>query len=138
MPGSKLTRFGFRFLNITTRSWTGFWGTVIFCAIYIAFNSLAPKAWAFDSFPMVALCVLLTVLSYFQNIIIMTMQRSDEKLQAIAEKHDQLVLQHIHDVVQALHAMMGVQLSQDAKIQVLLASMTKDLEEIQKDLTEAL
>jgi len=136
MPRNRLTRFGFWFLDLTTRSWTGFWGTVVFCVIYVVYNGLVGKHWAFDPFPMVALCVLLTVFSYFQNIIIMTMQRADERIQSATEQHDKLVLQHIHDVVQALHAMMQVQLNQDAKIQALLAGMTLDLEEIQKDLTE--
>jgi len=138
MPQGPLTRLGFRFLNLTTRSWTGFWGTVILCVIYVAYNSLTHGHLAFDPFPYVLLCVILTVFSYFQNIIIMTMQRADENLQTFTEEHDKIVLQHIHDVVQALHAMMQVQLGQDAKIQALLSGMTKDLEEIQKDLTEDL
>jgi len=136
VPRGRLTRIGFWFLNLTTRSWSGFWGTVAFCALYIGFNSLSRGHWVFDSYPFVALCVLLTVFSYFQNIVIMTMQRENEAIQESSEQADQAILSHIHDVVQALHTMMEVQLGHDAKIQKLLTSMNQDLEDIQKDLTE--
>ena len=129
-----LVKLGFKLLDITTRSWLGFWGTIAVCFIYAILNTLVKGS--IDPFPFVFGMVVITIFSYLQNIVIMTSQKEADIKTSIAEENDKAILLHIHDVVQALHSMMAVQLGHDIKIQKLLANMTEDLEEIQKDLTE--
>lgn len=72
-------KFGYLCLDYFTRTWTAFWLTLAFCAGYIAYQHLSHKP--FDSFPFLGLCTVVTLLSYFQNIIIMTIQKEDHEIQ---------------------------------------------------------
>lgn len=72
-----------KILDVTTRSWFAFWLTTTACVGYAIWNT-ATK-YDFDPYPFIFLTLLLTFFSYLQNIIIMTMQRHNETLQAVQE-----------------------------------------------------
>lgn len=107
---SKLQRFdakllGYICLDYFTRTWVAFWGTLAFVAGYILWQHLVPTH-KFDNFPYLGLCTVVTLLSYFQNIIIMTIQREDheiqQRLEALEAARDQKVFEMVEDIHEEL------------------------------------
>lgn len=96
-----------KILDFTTRSWFAFWLTTSFCIGYAVWNTVTKDA--FDPYPFIFLTLLLTFFSYLQNIIIMTMQRHNEKLQAVQEdlqRKQALYTLHLMEVVAAQVALL--------------------------------
>lgn len=95
-------KLGYLCLDYFTRTWTAFWGTLAFCIGYIAWQHLASTKLHFDSFPYLGLCTVVTLLSYFQNIIIMTIQREDHEIQtrleALEAERDKKQFDMIEDI----------------------------------------
>ncbi len=91
-------KLGYLCLDYFTRTWVAFWGTLAFCATYIVWQH-----WhKFDGFPYLGLCTVVTLLSYFQNIIIMTIQREDheiqQRLEALEAERDKKQFDMIEDI----------------------------------------
>ena len=135
-------RLGFRLLDITTRSWPGFWATTLLCTLYISYNSTSRDAW--DQYPFTGLMCLLTVFSYMQNIIIMTAQRENDALQAESAKihaaHEanyREMIREVHEMTSALHAMMEVQIIQTEQAEQLLAKIQTDVQHIEEEIKES-
>jgi hypothetical protein len=98
----KLKDFGYLCLDYFTRTWTAFWGTLAFCIGYIVWQHI-PSARHFDQFPYLGLCTVVTLLSYFQNIIIMTIQREDHEIQKILEIAEELRDKAVFEMVEDIH-----------------------------------
>lgn len=96
---------GYLCLDYFTRTWTAFWGTLAFCLGYIIWQHI-PGIKHFDNFPYLGLCTVVTLLSYFQNIIIMTIQREDheiqQRLEALEAARDQKVFEMVEDIHEEL------------------------------------
>ena len=96
------TRLIDKILDYTTRSWFAFWATFWLIGAYVLWN--VRGAVRFDPYPFVFLMGLITVFSYLQNIIIMTIQRkaelSQRKVEAAQHKQSQYMLD-IMEVVKA-------------------------------------
>jgi len=96
-----------KILDFTTRSWFAFWLTTSLCIGYAIWNTVTKDD--FDPYPFIFLTLLLTFFSYLQNIIIMTMQRHNEKLQAVQEdlqRKQALYTLHLMEVVAAQVALL--------------------------------
>lgn len=97
-------KLGYLCLDYFTRTWVAFWGTLAFCAGYIAYQHITSKP--FDSFPFLGLCTVVTLLSYFQNIIIMTIQREDHEIQtrleALEAERDKKQFDMIEDIFEEI------------------------------------
>lgn len=91
-------KIGYLCLDYFSRTWTAFWGTLFFCAGYIIWQHFHK----FDGFPYLGLCTVVTLLSYFQNIIIMTIQREDHEIQtrleALEAERDKKQFDMIEDI----------------------------------------
>jgi len=72
-------------LDITTRSWPAFGLTFATIVAYAVWNSVSKHA--FDPYPFVFLMGIITVLSYLQNIIIMTVQKEADIMQKKQAKY---------------------------------------------------
>lgn len=98
-------KLGYLCLDYFTRTWTAFWGTLAFCFGYIIWQHI-PDVKHFDTFPYLGLCTVVTLLSYFQNIIIMTIQREDheiqQRLEALEAARDQKVFEMVEDIHEEL------------------------------------
>lgn len=98
-------KIGYICLDYFTRTWVAFWGTLAFVAGYILWQHLVPTH-KFDNFPYLGLCTVVTLLSYFQNIIIMTIQREDheiqQRLEALEAARDQKVFEMVEDIHEEL------------------------------------
>jgi hypothetical protein len=99
----KWKKFGYLCLDYFTRTWTAFWGTLAFCAGYIVWQHVVQPQYRFDAFPYLGLCTVVTLLSYFQNIIIMTIQREDHEIQKILEKEQEKREAQIFDMIEDIH-----------------------------------
>jgi uncharacterized membrane protein len=99
-------KLGYLCLDYFTRTWAAFWGTLAFCLFYIFWQYLGPPAYHFDRFPFLGLCTVVTLLSYFQNIIIMTIQREEheklQKLEKIEAKREAEVFEMIEEMHEGL------------------------------------
>ncbi len=76
---SRAGKIGFAILNATTRSWPAFWATIGLCIAYVFVNTT--EHYTFDPYPYTFLILLVSLLSYLQNVVIMTFQRDAEELQ---------------------------------------------------------
>lgn len=99
-------KLGYLCLDYFTRTWAAFWGTLTFCFVYMAWNTYGPAQYRFDKNPYLLLCMIVTLLSYFQNIIIMTIQREDheiqQRLEALEAARDQKVFEMVEDIHEEL------------------------------------
>lgn len=89
-------------LYVLTRSWFAFWTTTAFCGIYMWGNWHG--GWHFDPYPFIFLSVFLTVFSYLQNIIIMTMQADSEKITKRLEAAERRRLVYMLHMMEAMNA----------------------------------
>ena len=90
-----IRRAGYWLLDVTQRSWTAFWGTLVAIGVYAIYNSLAHHA--FDPYPFIFLTLIVTVLSYQQNIIVLTIQKDA----AIAQERQDRYMLNMQEAVYA-------------------------------------
>ena len=90
-----IRRAGYWLLDVTQRSWTAFWGTLAAIGAYAAYNCLAHHA--FDPYPFIFLTLIVTVLSYQQNIIVLTIQKDA----AIAQERQDRYMLNMQEAVYA-------------------------------------
>lgn len=78
-----LKKIAFKCLDGFTRTWAAFWATLAFTFIYCTWMLIRPKS--FDPYPFMFLTMVVTMLSYYQNIVIMTIQKEDHEIQKLLE-----------------------------------------------------
>lgn len=129
-----------RFLDATTRSWPAFWGTLIAWVIYWVWNGIAPADLRFDPYPYMLLTLIITMLSYLQNVILMTDQRiGNAKLEKVRERQDAADAHRLH-LMEAVVSLCNVlidhaeraqrrdeeSIARDGRIAGMLESLTND------------
>lgn len=97
----QIKKIGYAILDYTTRTWIGFWCTLLFTIVYCAANMLYQKA--FDPYPFMFLTMVITMLSYYQNIIIMTIQREDHEIQMTLEQAAKEKEQKEYDMIEDIY-----------------------------------
>jgi uncharacterized membrane protein len=97
----QIKKIGYAILDYTTRTWIGFWCTLLFTIVYCTVNLLVEKS--FDPYPFMFLTMVITMFSYYQNIIIMTIQREDHEIQMALEQAAKDKEQKEYDMIEDIY-----------------------------------
>ncbi len=115
------SNIGFKLLDLTSRSWTAFFAAILFCIIYTVYNTVVPHA--FDPYPYILLTLIITLISWLQNIVIMTIQR---ELTANQEIQEEIQRKQLHYMLTLMEAVKE-QIEQNHQIQNSIGHIEKDL-----------
>lgn len=102
-PASIAKRLGFQVLNGFTRTWASFWGTWAFILLWCIWNSLHRTSPHFDEPPYLLLMGLITILSYMQNIVIMTELKEEKQRSDEMEALQRAMFNKMFDMVEEIH-----------------------------------
>ena len=98
---------GFKLLDGFTRTWASFWGTTVFVIAWCVWNVYAPKNYQFDPIPYLLLMGLITILSYMQNIVIMTELKEEKAKTAAIEEKTRQMFEKMFEMVEEIHEEIG-------------------------------
>lgn len=93
---------GFKLLDGFTRTWASFWGTTLFVIIWCVWNSVA-HVYKFDPPPYLLLMGIITILSYMQNIVIMTELKEEKAKTALIEEKTREMFNKMFEMVEEIH-----------------------------------
>jgi uncharacterized membrane protein len=98
-----------KFLDLSTRSWFALAWNAAAGALYLIWNIFS--AHPFDTYPFLFLCLIWTGISYYQNLIILAMQRDNEVIQKRQERLHEDTLRYLLHLMEAIHAQLKISAS---------------------------
>lgn len=97
-------KLGFKLLDGFTRTWASFWGTWAFIVGWCVWNTMkATTPLHFDPVPYLLLMGVITILSYMQNIVIMTELKEEKQRSDEMEKLQRQMFAKMFDMVEEIH-----------------------------------
>jgi uncharacterized membrane protein len=116
-------KIGFKVLDGFTRTWASFWVTWLFIFGWCIWNSLTNTHPHWDAPPYLLLMGVITILSYMQNIVIMTELKEEKARNEEMEKVQRQMFHKMFDMVEEIHEDMSD--AERLKLQVQTDRKTK-------------
>ncbi len=124
-PKSRASLWRDRFVYVTNQTWPALYAAIAVVAVWVVWNTFLPPSTQFDPFPYVGLGVFITVITWWQNYIILIVS---EELKRAATKQETTEIkrqERMLNLVEAVHAMAAMHLNKDQS-DVVLASDNLD------------
>lgn len=100
-------KIGFMLLDGFTRTWASFWGTWAVIFGWFIWNWKSNPTLHFDPLPCLLLMNVITILSYMQNIVIMTELKEEKAKSAAMEDLQRKMFNKMFDMVEEIHEEIG-------------------------------